>query len=61
LFRVDGVFCATIALALPQSLEPVRVAAFSAEEAAQGGADAWGASELSTFRHAMTLVASQIP
>ena len=48
--RIDGVLCATIALALPQSLEPVRVAAFSVEEAAQGGAEAWGASELFTFR-----------
>lgn len=50
-FHVDGVMCAVVALALPLSLEPLRVAASSVTEAPKGGgADAWGASELLTFR-----------
>ncbi len=50
LLHIDGVLCAAVALALPRSLEPLRVAAFSASEATQGAADAWGASELLTFK-----------
>ena len=50
LLHMDGVLCAAVAVALPRSLELVRVAVFSAKEAVQGGADAWGASELLTFK-----------
>ena len=53
LFGIDGVLCAVIALALPESLGLLRVAGFSAEEAAQGRADAWGASEFHTFRSSL--------
>ena len=53
LLRIDGVLCAAVALALPRSLEPLRVAVFSCSEAAHGGADAWGASELLTLKCAL--------
>jgi len=52
-FHIDGVLCAAVALALPRSLELLRVAAFSTKEAEQGGADAWGASELHTLKCAL--------
>ena len=50
LLRIDGVLCAAVALALPQSLHSLRVAMFSIGETKQGVADAWGASQLLTFK-----------
>lgn len=39
-----------LSLALPGSLEALRVAAFSDEERCEGRTDAWGASEHTVYR-----------